>query len=188
MTADGTPGSKNQPQFLGTGAPATAADLNEIANYAALVGNVKVLDTTGRTALSGNQRWPGLIVFDTTTSTLYIWDGAGWVRLMDLGAFPFSMEQGSVACPAAGGGGVAGGIGWSALIDVAFTPGRFSVAPHVKAVTVGPSGQITAGGAVIEQVTASGCKVRGLRVGSEPNNLFSVEWTAVQMQAGSAVG
>ena len=97
----------------------------------------------------------------------------------------YSMEQGVVACPTIGGGSASG---WSALIDVSFTAGRFSVAPHVKAQTIGPAGQVTMGGAVVEQVTTSGCKVRGLRLGSEPNELFSVQWTAIQMTSGSAVG
>ena len=96
-----------------------------------------------------------------------------------------AMEQGTVACPTVGGGSASG---WSALIDVTFTASRFSVAPHVKAVTIGPAGQVTMGGAVVEQVTASGCKVRALRIGSEPNELFSVQWTAIQMTSSSAVG
>lgn len=188
MTADGTPGAKNQPQFLGTGAPATAADLNTLADHAASVGNLKVLTTAQRTALSGSDRWTGLLVADTDLSSVFIYLG-GWVRLWASGATPYAVAQGTVTCPntITGDGGVTGSHGYSDLIDVTFPVGRFSVAPHVYLSTIGPSGQIVWSG-MAEQVTSSGCKVRGGRVGSAPNNLFSVKWIAVQMTSASAVG
>lgn len=76
-------GTKNQPQYLGTGAPATAADQNEIANYAADVGNRKVKTAAERAALSGADVWDGLEVFESDTGRTYIRIGGGWKRTED---------------------------------------------------------------------------------------------------------
>lgn len=97
-----------------------------------------------------------------------------------------AMQQGVVTCPSTGGG-LAGGIGWSDLITVTFAVGRFTQPPQVKAQTLGPAESICFGG-VVESVTATGCKVRGIRVAAIPTNAYTVQWTAVQMLSTSAVG
>jgi hypothetical protein len=76
-------GTKNQPGYNGGGIPADAADLTEISEYAALVGNHKVLDTTTRLALTGNELWEGLMVYDLTLERLFQYMGAtlGWMML-----------------------------------------------------------------------------------------------------------
>lgn len=76
-------GTKNQPQYLGTGAPATAADQNEIANYAADVGNRKVKTAAERAALSGADVWDGLEVFESDTGRAYLRISGGWKRTAD---------------------------------------------------------------------------------------------------------
>lgn len=69
-------GSKNQPQYSGVGIPADAADLSQLGNYAALVGNRKALTSAQRVALTGNDRWAGLEVFETDTGTLWLYTTA----------------------------------------------------------------------------------------------------------------
>jgi hypothetical protein len=72
-------GTKNQPQYAATGAPADAADLSELANYAALVGNRKVGTHSQRTALAGGDIWPGLRFFETDTLIEFLTeDGSAW--------------------------------------------------------------------------------------------------------------
>lgn len=83
MSADGTPLTHNEPQFLGSGAPATAADLNLIAAYAGKVGNRKVHTTAERTALTGKDIWEGLEVFDSTLDRVFTYIG-GWVSASTL--------------------------------------------------------------------------------------------------------
>ena len=73
-------GTKNQPQYLGTGGLATAADQNEIANYAADVGNRKVKTAAERAALSGADVWDGLEVFESDTGREYLRVSGGWYR------------------------------------------------------------------------------------------------------------
>jgi hypothetical protein len=60
MAADGTPGTKNQPQFLETGAPDLAVDSNLISNYAAKVGNRRTGTTAQMNATTGADKWEGL--------------------------------------------------------------------------------------------------------------------------------
>lgn len=80
-------GSQNQPQYSGAGGPADAADLSEIANYAAIVGNRKVGPTThatpnlGRTTSTGSDVWEGLMWRDTTDGFTYEYKSGGWVFL-----------------------------------------------------------------------------------------------------------
>lgn len=78
MTADGTPGAKNQPQYLGSGAPATAADMNTLANYAALVGNLKEGTAAERAALTGADVWDGLVFVETDNRRMYMKHSGGW--------------------------------------------------------------------------------------------------------------
>lgn len=70
-----TSGAKNQPQYSPNGAPSDAADLSEVANYAALVGNTKTMTEAERVNLSGADLWDGLEV--RTTDTLLRWMRAG---------------------------------------------------------------------------------------------------------------
>lgn len=135
--------------------------------------------TTASLPTSGN--WPGRILHVEDIDVIAEWTGSAWRRFYPVHA----MQQGTVACP--GTGAVLSGIGWSDLITISFTAGRFSSPPHVKVQTVGPADQIAWGG-VVQDVTTSGAKVRGLRAGSIPSSAFSVEWTAVQMVSGSAIG
>lgn len=82
-------GAKNQPQYAGTGAPADSADLSEIANYAAQVGNRKAGPTThttpslGRTTSTGADVWEGLEWEDTTDGFTYKYRSGAWVRTFD---------------------------------------------------------------------------------------------------------
>lgn len=71
---------KNEPQYAGTGAPADAADLTEVAAYAALVGNRKVGTTAQRTATTGTaEAWDGLLWGDTTDGFEYKYKSGAWV-------------------------------------------------------------------------------------------------------------
>lgn len=73
-------GPKNEPQYLGVGVPADAADLTELGVYAALVGNRKALTKSAREALAGADRWPGLEVYETDTRDVWLYTGVtdGW--------------------------------------------------------------------------------------------------------------
>jgi hypothetical protein len=84
-----TSGSQNQPQYAGTGVPADAADLSELGNYAAFVGNKKVGPTTGtatgpgnantgRTTSTGADVWEGLDWWDTTLKRLFRYTSSAW--------------------------------------------------------------------------------------------------------------
>lgn len=80
-------GAKNQPQYAGTGVPADAADLSELGNYAAYVGNRKVGPTSnattpslGRTTATGADVWDGLEWFDTDLWVPFVRKGGAWVR------------------------------------------------------------------------------------------------------------
>jgi len=71
-------GTKNQPQYAGTGAPADAADMSEIANYAALVGNRKIGPSSARTTATGADVWEGLEWWDTTLNTVFVMQSGTW--------------------------------------------------------------------------------------------------------------
>lgn len=80
MAADDTPGPRKNPRFLGSGAPATAADLNIVSDHAALVGNRKVGTTAERTAATvAGEVWEGLRWKDTDLDLELEYDGAGWI-------------------------------------------------------------------------------------------------------------
>jgi hypothetical protein len=74
-------GPKNEPQYAGTGAPSDAADLSEVATYAANVGNRKVGTTTTRTGLSGADVWEGLDFWDTTLNALFRYRSGAWTQV-----------------------------------------------------------------------------------------------------------
>lgn len=64
-------GTKNQPQYSSSGAPADAADMSEIANYAAYNGNIKIDVDSVRTGLSGADLWDGLFFFSTDLGIMW---------------------------------------------------------------------------------------------------------------------
>lgn len=72
-------GSQNQPQYSSTGVPADAADLSELGNYAALVGNRKTGTTSQRNTATGADVWEGLLWGDTTDKKEYKYTSGGWV-------------------------------------------------------------------------------------------------------------
>lgn len=81
MAAD-SHGDKNEPQYAGSGIPQDAADLTEVAAYAAKVGNRRVGTTDQRNAAIGTSDvWEGLEWYDTTDDNTYLWSGptSGWV-------------------------------------------------------------------------------------------------------------
>ncbi len=71
-------GAKNQPQYAGTGTPADAADLSQISNYAANVGNRKVGTDSARLALAGADLWVGLLFGATDTGVEWVYLSGGW--------------------------------------------------------------------------------------------------------------
>lgn len=77
MAAD-SHGPKNEPQYAAAGAPADAADLTEVAAYAAKVGNRKVGLASDRAALTGADLWNGLEFFETDSGSTYEYNN-GWV-------------------------------------------------------------------------------------------------------------
>lgn len=74
-------GTKNQPHYSGTGAPSDAADLTEVADYAAAVGNRKSGTASQRSGLSGADLWVGLEFYETDTGATYIYTASGWAVL-----------------------------------------------------------------------------------------------------------
>ena len=72
-------GSKNQPQYSSSGASSQAADLSEVANYAAYNGNMKSDVSSVRTGLSGNDLWDGLWFDETDTGIIYRRVAGAWV-------------------------------------------------------------------------------------------------------------
>jgi hypothetical protein len=79
MAAD-SHGDKNEPQYAGSGVPQDAADLTEVAAYAAKVGNRKVGTVDLRNAAIGTaEAWEGLEWYDLTDGNIYLYVGGGWV-------------------------------------------------------------------------------------------------------------
>jgi hypothetical protein len=98
-------GTKNQPQYAGTGAPSDAADLSEVANYAAAVGNRKSGTNSVRLGLTGADVWDGLEFYETDTKLLYVYASTTWLlftalvppiaRVSRAGAFSTSATGGT---------------------------------------------------------------------------------------------
>jgi hypothetical protein len=84
--ASDSKGPKNEPEFAGGGAPQDAADLTEVAKYAALLGNHREGTTAQRQNLATNERWEGLLWSDTDTGLLLFYTGTAWVTLGAPGA------------------------------------------------------------------------------------------------------
>jgi hypothetical protein len=77
-------GPKNEPQYSGAGVPADAADLTEVAAYAAKVGNRRSDLDSVRTGLTGADLWDGLQFYATDTGATWLYKGVSgsgsWVR------------------------------------------------------------------------------------------------------------
>lgn len=104
MTADGTPGTKNNPQFLDGGAPDLATDANLISAYAAKVGNRRTGTTAERNAATGKDVWEGLEWFDTTLRRIFLYLNGSWVATVGFTNAPNSasggLTPGGVTVPA----------------------------------------------------------------------------------------
>lgn len=86
MAADGTPGTKGNPRFLGSGAPATATDLNLISDWAASNAGPSVANALSLPSV-GN--WDGRIIHTLAEKSLYIFEAGGW-RLFSRAATSFT--------------------------------------------------------------------------------------------------
>lgn len=173
MAVDSYDATTGRPIFSDSGAPDVGVDPTAVGIYAADVGNAII-----RANLAGLNSYAhkraGLRGYALDTKLNYVHDGAGWVQRQPAKA----IAAGSVACPTTGGSGVSP-VFFSDLIDVTFPTGLFTSAPQVTVQTLGPSGQVPFGG-VVEQITTTGCKVRGMRISAVPGTGFSVQWIAVQ--------
>lgn len=94
-------GAKNAPQYAGTGAPADAADLTQISNYAAKLGNRREGTTTERNNATGLDLWAGLQWYDTTLKQTFVYSGSGWV--LQAGVAACLLTKSSSQSTAAGG-------------------------------------------------------------------------------------
>lgn len=74
-------GTHNEPQYAETGVPADAADLTEVAAFAAKVGNMRVGTTDERNNATGADVWPGLLWYDTTLKQYFSYD-SGWTMIL----------------------------------------------------------------------------------------------------------
>lgn len=78
-------GGKNQPQYSSAGVPASAADLSEVANWAAYNGNRKSDTESVRSGLTGADVWDGLEFYTTDTKKLWTYVvGTGWVLMFQI--------------------------------------------------------------------------------------------------------
>jgi hypothetical protein len=75
-------GPKNEPIFADGDAPDVAVNATQAAAYAAKVGNRRVGTTAERDEAATNPRevWEGLLWFDTTLDTEFLWMGI-WIRV-----------------------------------------------------------------------------------------------------------
>lgn len=76
MANDGYDATTGAPIFLPGGVPADAADLTEVAAYAAMRGNTLVGTTAERNAFQYPRT--GMTWFDTTRMRDYVYNGTGW--------------------------------------------------------------------------------------------------------------
>lgn len=173
MAVDSYDSTTGRPIFLDSGAPDTGVDPTEVGKYAADVGN-RIIRANLAGLNSYAYKRAGLRGYAADTKFEYLHDGSGWVRVTTVKA----VASGTVALTNTPGGGVTP-VFWSDLFDVTFPPGLFTVAPQVTVQTVGIAGQVPFGG-IVEQITTTGCKVRGMRIAASPGVGFSVNWVAVQ--------
>lgn len=71
-------GTHNQPLFTDAGTMDMGTDLTAVADYVALAGNRKFGSTSARLALTGSERWEGMVFFDTDIDHPYVWNGSSW--------------------------------------------------------------------------------------------------------------
>jgi len=76
VAADDYNATTGAPEFSGSGTPETAADLTEVAAFAASVGTRLIGTTAERTAYDHARE--GLEWWDTDLDTLYVHNGSGW--------------------------------------------------------------------------------------------------------------
>lgn len=184
-------GTKNEPQYAGTGAPADAADLSEVASFAAFTGNRKVGPTTGtatgpggantgRTTSTGADVWEGLMWRDTTDGKVYEYRSGAWVKVQ---TGPFAIET-SVTNVTIG----ATGATW--IVNVSFTSGTFTQAPIVQATHQSAAGVARKLNAQATAITTSGFQlVVSTGDGTNPGaQTASVGWLAIQMTSAAAAG
>lgn len=70
-------GARNQPHYSGAGAPSDAADLTEVSDFAAAMGNRMVDLSSVRTGLT--VVWEGLEFYETDTKLTYLYTAGAWV-------------------------------------------------------------------------------------------------------------
>jgi hypothetical protein len=119
--ASDSKGPKNEPEFAGGGAPQDAADLTEVAKYAALLGNHREGTTAERQNLGPDERWKGLFWSDTETGLVLFYTGAAWVTLGAPGAN--RSAKGGYFANAVGGGNTV----WSRT---------YAAKPHARRIVV----------------------------------------------------
>lgn len=89
-------GTKNEPQYAGSGKPASGADLTELGEYAAKVGNRKAGTSADRAGLTGNDAWPGLEFSETDTGATYLYTSASGWKLRSLPLTAWTPTVGNV--------------------------------------------------------------------------------------------
>jgi hypothetical protein len=148
MAADSY-GPKNEPNFSSDGAPSDAADLTQIAEYAANVGNRKAGLNSVRIALTGADMWEGLEFLETDTGQTFRVIGGAWqavgVRLK--GVTPYTSGQWATTSNTVFSTTVAVVAGHWYKIDVNVMAGQVSV-------TGTPNLNITVGTTVLDRLTA----------------------------------
>lgn len=134
-------GSKNVPQYSTIGAPADAADLTEVAAFAALMGNYREDVDSVRAGLSGAALYDGLRFYSTDTGVSWLYQAAnGWV-ITGISPAP------GLICPLGGAQSVGGSL---ALISAAYGTPTLN-----RGFTSFSSGILTAKYAGVYDVTAA---------------------------------
>lgn len=164
MAADDVPGPKNQPRFKGTGAPASAADLNIATAYAAKLGGMMVDTASVRTNLPAADLWEGLRFTETDTGITYRRVNNGWLRETPQAIVTTGPTQTGIVSPA---------TVVTSLQLVVVLP-----APTTLAVTLQLQTYSTAAGDVM---------AIGLR-DSEKNNASVAEWSRGTNSGGASTG
>jgi len=169
MAADGTPGAKGNPRFLGAGAPSTATDLNLISDWAASVAG----ETRASAAsLPATGNWVGREIMAEDTGALYLCTALPntWQRIWSPGT-PFAEATGTISLT-------------SSFQTINFPVGRFTVAPLVFLQCVsGAGGAIGNTSLVASGVTASSFQAR-----QELATSYPWAWRAIQMTPTTAEG
>lgn len=77
--ADGIPGSKGNPHFLGGGPPAAAGDPNDVSDWAA--ANIDATVPTFGDLATLAYTWPGMRRTVEATGRSYLFYGGGWIEV-----------------------------------------------------------------------------------------------------------